>query len=254
MSLMANGSLMRIPLYVQVREQLREELATSEAGTMIPPEAMLEERFAVSRITIRKAIDDLVNEGLLVRHQGRGTFREVPKLVHELNAITSWTGQIKALGFVPHTSGREVAEIDPPKKISHLLQLAPDEKVIQLRRTRLANQDPITLMVNYIPSKLVPGFLEAEMEDESLYDFLARRYDLSPAEAVDTVETRPASEVESERLHIEVWAPVLVVTRIAHLQDGRPLEIGVAVSCGDRYQYKVRLHSRALSTVQAIPR
>jgi len=242
-SSMRTDSLLRIPLYVQVREKLREELAPSEAGTMIPPEAVLEERFSVSRITIRKAIDDLVSEGLLIRRQGRGTFRQVPKLVHDLNAITSWTEQLKALGYVPHTAAREVSEIPAPKKIQMLLQLASEERVIQLRRTRLANDEPMTLMVNYIPSNLVPGFVDASQETESLYELLSSRYGLSPAEATDTVETRPASEAESERLKIEPWSPVLVVTRVAHLKDGRPLEVGVAVSRGDRYEYRVKLQS-----------
>jgi GntR family transcriptional regulator len=241
MTSMGNGSSLRIPLYVQVREKLREELMHSAPGTMIPPEAVLEERFAVSRITIRKAIEDLALEGLLVRRQGRGTFRETPKLVHELNAITSWTDQLKALGFTPHTAAREMAEIPAPKKIAHMLQLAPEERVIQLRRTRLANDEPITLMVNYLPSKLVPGFIEANPEVESLYEFLLTRYNLAPSEAVDIVETRAASEAESERLLIEPWAPVLVTTRVGYLEDGRPLEVGVAVSRGDRYEYHVKL-------------
>lgn len=240
-----DGSLLRIPLYVQVREKLREELAHSEAGTMIPTEAALEQRFGVSRITIRKAIDDLVAEGLLVRQQGRGTFREVPKLVHELNNITSWTEQMNALGYSPRTVAREVAEIAPPRKIVTLLELPPGEKVIQIRRTRLANDEPITLMVNYLPGSLVPGILDADNKLESLYEFLKVQYQLLPAEAVDTVETRAASETESEKLQIEPWSPVLVVTRVARLEDGRPLEVCVAVSRGDRYEYRVCLHNRA---------
>ncbi len=241
---MSNDSILRIPLYVQVREKLRADFARSEPGTMIPPEGALETRFSVSRITIRKAIDDLVSEGLLVRRQGRGTFWQAPKLVHELNAISSWTEQLKALGYVPHTAARELAEIAPPKKIAHMLQLGAEERVIQLRRTRLANEQPITLMVNYLPSKLVPGFIEANPQTESLYEFLQSRYGIAPAEATDTVETRAASEAESERLHIEAWAPVLVVTRISYLNDGRPLEVAVAVSGGDRYEYRVKLSSR----------
>jgi GntR family transcriptional regulator len=245
---MANESLMRIPLYVQVREKLREDLMHTESGALIAPEAVLEARFAVSRITIRKAIDDLVSEGLLVRKQGRGTFREIPKMVQERITITTWTQQMKDLGHIPQTAQREVAEIDPPKKIAHLLKLEPGEKVIQIRRTRLANNEPITLMVNYLPSALVPGFTGLEMHCESLYDFLRLQYGLSPAEALDTVETRPASDTESERLKIEAWEPVLVVTRLAHLSDGSPFELGISVSCGARYEYKVRLYSDAPAT------
>jgi GntR family transcriptional regulator len=253
MTAMLSSSNLRIPLYVQVREKLREELSSLEPGSMIPPESKLEERFAVSRITIRKAIDDLVVDGMLVRQQGRGTFREVPKLVHELNAITSWTEQLKDLGYVPHTASQEISEIAAPKRIAQLLQLEPEDRVIQLRRTRLANSEPITLMVNYIPSKNVPGFAEKGLETESLYEFLFSRYGLAPAQATDTVETRPASEAESERLRVEPWSPVLVVTRVAQMEDGRPFEVAVAVSRGDRYEYRVKLQSRKTAVAPAQP-
>ena len=186
-----------------------------------------------------------MSEQLLVRYQGRGTFREVPKLVHELNTITSWTEQLKALGYEPHTTERSVAEIAAPKPIMRLLQLSPDDRVLQLRRLRVANAEPVTLMVNYIPTHFVPGFLEIKSETESLYELLKTRYGLCPTEATDTVETRPATEVESERLHIEPWSPVLLVTRVSYLEDGRPFEVAVAVSRGDRYEYRVRLRGRS---------
>jgi GntR family transcriptional regulator len=245
MTCMANDSALRIPLYIQVREKLRKDLEQTGSGELIAPEAMLEARFAVSRITIRKAIDDLVSEGLLVRKQGRGTFREIPKMVPERNNITSWTTQMKEMGFLTQTTQHEVAEIPPPQKIAHLLSLEPGQMVIQIRRTRLANGSPLTLMVNYLPSALVPGFADTEMHGESLYEVLRLQYGLSPTEAVDTVETRPASETESERLKIDAWEPVLVVTRLSYLSDRRPLEVSVAVSGGARYEYKVRLHNEA---------
>src|ERR1022692_2000687 len=75
----------------------------------------------------------------------------------------------------------------------------------------------------------------------ALYECMFARYGLFPAQATDTVETRAASEAESELLHIEPWSPVLVVTRVAHLDDGRPFEVAIAVSRGDRYEYRVKL-------------
>jgi GntR family transcriptional regulator len=93
-----------VPLYVQVREILRGEYSLLPPRTAIPTELELIERFGVSRITLRKAVDDLVVDGLLERHQGRGTFTSVPKLTHELNAISSWTEQLRALGYNPRTA------------------------------------------------------------------------------------------------------------------------------------------------------
>jgi GntR family transcriptional regulator len=234
-----------IPLYVQIREILRSEYSQLPPRTTIPTELELIERFGVSRITLRKAVDDLVVDGLLERHQGRGTFTSVPKLTHELNAISSWTEQLRALGYNPRTSQRICSEISPPRRVAHELGLAPTEKVVMLRRTRLVGEEPLSLMTNYIPSRLVPNFSQESETAESLYELLERRYSLIPERAVDTVETRSATDEEAETLCIEPWSPILVVTRLSFLGDGSPLELATAISRGDRYQYRVTLHGRA---------
>ena len=234
-----------VPLYVQVRETLRGEYSQLPPRTAIPTELELIERFGVSRITLRKAVDDLVVDGLLERRQGKGTFTSVPKLTHELNAISSWTEQLRALGYNPRTAQRICNEISPPRRVAHALDLEPAEKVVMLRRTRLVGAEPLSLMTNYIPSRLVPNFIQESEAAESLYEFLERRYSLVPERAVDTVETRSATDEEAETLCIEPWSPILVVTRLSFLGDGSPLELATAISRGDRYQYRVTLHGRA---------
>ncbi len=237
----ANGK----PLYLQVREKLREELSHMEPGQAIPTERELESRFGVSRMTIREAVDDLVVEGLLVRQQGRGTFVQKPKLTHELSTITSWTEQLEALGYTPRTSQLWIEEIEAPERAAFALHLAKAERVFKIRRVRLASQEPITLMVNYLPSRLVPGLPEKMARHESLYEVLEKEYGLAPTSAVDTVECRSSTHEEAQQLKIEPWAPVICVTRIGYLEGGRPLELAQAVSRADRYQYRVTLQGRA---------
>lgn len=234
-----------VPLYVQVREKLRSEYSQLEPNTAIPTELELMQRFGVSRITLRKAVDDLVVDGLLERHQGRGTFTSVPKLTHELNAITSWTEQLRALGYNPRTANRTCSEIDPPRRVAHALNLSGAEKVVMLRRTRLVGDEPLSLMTNYIPSRLVPDIAKEAESAESLYELLERRYHLVPDRATDTVETRAATADEADTLNVEPWSPILVMTRLSFLKDGSPLELAFAISRGDRYQYRVTLHGRA---------
>ncbi|HEV2417679.1 MAG TPA: GntR family transcriptional regulator [Terriglobia bacterium] len=242
---MAVNRTIDIPLYAQVREALREDLARLEPGQAIPPEIELQTRFDVSRITVRKAMDDLVTEGLLVRQQGRGTFVQRPKLTHELNMITSWTEQLLAAGFVSRTVHLETEEIVPPKRIAISLDLGPEEPVLALRRVRMVSEEPLTLMLNYLPSRLVPGLGEKMARRESLYEVLEKDYGLVAARAIDLVETRTATDEEAKRLRIEHWAPLLCVTRVSYLEDGRPLEVGLAISRGDRYRYRVELRGRA---------
>jgi GntR family transcriptional regulator len=241
MRLVRRGSA---PLYAQVREALREEISGMEPGEAIATEAALEERFGVSRITIRKALDDLEGEGLVVRQQGRGTFVRQPKLTHELTAITSWTEQLRALGYEPHTSNVECETVPAPKRIAAMLEVG-DEPLVRLSRLRLADDEPVSVMINYLPARLVPGLAERGLRDESLYEYLEREHRLVPATAVDTVETREATEQEAELLGIPPYSPVIQVTRVSHLEDGSPLEVALATSRGDRYQYRVVLSGRA---------
>ena len=233
-----------IPLYAQVRERLRNDLSELAPGTMIPAEIELERRFGVSRITIRKAIHELVSEGLLSRHRGRGTFVEQVKIAHELNAITSWTEQLEALGYTPRTHNLEVERMPAPRRIMQALRLSEGTEIVVVRRVRLANGEPISLMTNYIDAHLVPEFEARFRGHESLYDALEREYGLIPAVSVDNVETRGATDAESASLKIEPWAPVLTVTRISHIEDNVPLEMTVAVSRGDRFKYVVTLRGR----------
>jgi GntR family transcriptional regulator len=236
-----------IPLYVQIREKLRSQLAQMEPGDPIPAEAELGEKFRASRITVRRAVEDLVAEGLLTRQQGRGTFVQRPKLTHELSRITSWTEQLRTLGFVPKTAHRKVRREKAPTHILEALRLNRGEEVIRIERVRLANREPISYMINYLPLRLIPGFLARKFTEESLYEVLERDYGLKPAMSVDTVGTRPASEEEADALRVERKAPVLSVRRISYLEDGTPLELAVVASRGDRYQYQVTLRGRPRS-------
>ena len=237
-----------IPLYVQMREKLRLELGRMEPGEPIPSEGELGKQFNVSRITVRRAIEDLVAEGLLVRQQGRGTFIQRPKLTHELGMITSWTDQLRILGFSPKTAHLKIQQETPLSHVAEALCLAGEEQVIRIQRVRLASREPISSMINYLPARLLPRFIERKFTQESLYEALEQDYGLVPAVAVDTVGTRPASEEEADTLRIDRNAYVLSVRRISYLEDGTPLELAIVASRGDRYQYQVTTRGRSRIT------
>ncbi|MBV9622485.1 MAG: GntR family transcriptional regulator [Acidobacteria bacterium] len=240
-----------IPLYVQIREELRSELARLEPGQAIAVETELEKTFGASRITVRRAVEELVAEGLLVRQQGRGTFVQSPRLTHELSRITSWTEQLKILGFSPKTAHRRIRQESASPHVAEILRLHAGEQVIRLERVRLAGREPISYMINYLPARLVPEFCAHKRLRESLYEFIEQEYGLRPEMAVDTVSTRPASEEEANALRVPRKLPVLRVQRVSYLEDGTPLELAIVASRGDRYQYEVTLHGRPGSVAAA---
>lgn len=233
-----------IPLYHQLKEALTQMIENHyKPGDLLPTESELEKMFGVSRMTVRLAMNALVEEGLVVKQQGRGTFVQSPKITHKLMSITSWTQQMRERGLTPKTVEVDMSRVTPPKKISLMLNLEPDEHLIRIRRVRYANDEPMCIMINYLREKYVPNLLDKGLQEESLYKMLARVYKIHFVKAQETVEAREASEYEAEVLQIEPWSPVLFVTRLSYLPDDIPAEVVHLTSRADRYQYQIMLHA-----------
>lgn len=234
-----------LPLYYQLKEALTKLIDSKyKPGDMLPTEPEFEKMFEVSRMTVRLAMNALVEEGLVVKQQGRGTFVQSPKITHDLTSVTSWTQQMKERGWIPKTISTEMDRILAPKKIKQMLQLDDQEQIIRIKRLRYANDEPICVMINYVREKYVPGLLERGLQEESFYQQLKTDYQLRISKALETVEAREASEYEAEKLKIDAWSPVLFVTRLSYLPDDSPLEVVHLTSRADRYQYQIMLHSK----------
>jgi GntR family transcriptional regulator len=230
------------PRYQQVARALKAEIEDSlQPGDPIETEAVLEQRFGVSRITIRRAIDELVRKGLLVRRQGSGTFVTRPRVTQELGILYSWTESMRELGLEPRTVDCEILQVVPPAWVIQDLRLNPavPENVLRIQRLRYANEEALALMVDYLRMHLVPDLMEKGLDGESLYQTLEKRYALDLAWVKDRVTARSASLLEARLLGIEPTAPVLYVRRVTYLSDEVPLVAGSVVVRADRYEYRV---------------
>lgn len=237
------------PRYRQVASALKVEIETVlQPGDPIETESVLEQRFGVSRITIRRAIDELAREGLLIRRQGSGTFVARPKVTEELGIMHSWTASMRELGLEPRTVDCEILQVVPPAWVKQDLGLDPaaSEHVLRVERLRYANGEALALMVDYLRLCFAPTLMEEGLEDESLYETLKKRYHFKLAWVKDRVTARGASLVEARLLDIEPGAPVLYVRRITYLSDSdkEPLVAGSVVARADRYEYRVSGLSR----------
>jgi GntR family transcriptional regulator len=228
-----------VPLYAQVKSALQEEIETRfRPGDILEGEADLEKRFGVSRITIRRALDELVSDGLIVRQQGRGTFVREQPIMQELPHLLSWSMQMRRKGYEPRTLSCEVELVEPGKELGALLQLEPGTRVVRIRRLRYANDEPICIMTNYIPEDLVPGLAETGLQDDSLYATLAV-HGIKPVSAEDRVEARAAADWEAHVLQVPAWSPLLQVTRLARDGSGNPLYASVVSNRADKYVYTI---------------
>jgi GntR family transcriptional regulator len=230
------------PRYRQIARALKAEIEESlQAGDPIETEFALEQRFGVSRITIRRAIDELAREGLLVRRQGSGTFVAQPKVTQELGILHSWTESMRELGLEPRTVDCEILQVVPPTWVAQDLRLDPSapESVLRIQRLRYANEEALALMVDYLRMRFVPNLMEKGLDGESLYETLEKRYGLELAWVKDRVTARSASLLEARLLGVEPNAPVLYVRRITYLPNEEPLVAASVVVRADRYEYRV---------------
>lgn len=213
-------------------------------GQALPTEGEIEKLFQVSRITVRKAIEALVDDGIVVKQQGRGTFVKSTEIIQKVGNITSWTEEMRLKGKKTETHGLEITEIQKPsKRLADDLHLKPKETVICVKRVRWIDGEPTAIMLNYLRSKMVPGFLEKGLQSESLYEELEQTYHIQMDRATEWVRAREVNELEASALNISPYSPVLHLRRISYVKE-IPFEIVEMVVRADRYQYTIELSGR----------
>lgn len=226
-----------IPIYIQIEEQLRARIKAGEfeAGTAIPSERELTESFGVSRMTLRQAVTNLVNDGLLYREKGRGTFVAIPKVEQPLNGLTSFTEDMKARGMTPSNQLIEFKEIDPEADIAGELELQSGEKVFSVKRIRYADDKPMAIERTFLPVKLFPHLTEEALKG-SLYSIIEEQQ-LRISHASQRMEAALVKKEDAELLKISLSSPVLCIERLSYLGDGIPFELVQSIYRADRYKF-----------------
>lgn len=233
-----------IPMYYQIMNQLREKIAEGiySVGDALPPERELVEIYQVSRMTIRQAILELVNEGILVRRKGIGTFVASPKLEQTLNSLTSFTEDMAQRGM--KAGGRVISfkETTPDPTIRKTLGLSAEDKVYECVRLRLADEEPMALETTTLRSSICPGLQRDALENQSLYKVLKERWDVQLDYATQSLEPIIAPPYEATLLHVVPGSPLLLMHRVTYDQSGRAFEHVKSLYRGDRYKFVTELH------------
>lgn len=214
-----------VPLYYQVARALEAAIEDGRLprGSKLDSETDLAARLGISRPTMRAAMKQLVDKGLLMRRRGIGTI-VAPKPVRRAVALTSLYDDLKEAGREPRTRVLSLGEVLCPPEVAEHLGLGTTAPVLRLERLRVAGADPIALMRNFIPVGLLE-LNEEQLEETGLYD-LFRRSGIAPHVATQRVGARKAGDEEAELLEIEPGDPVLTMTRTAYDTSGRPIEYG----------------------------
>lgn len=233
-----------IPLYHQLMERLKESIEREswKPGDKIPSENQLMDEYGVSRNTAKKAIEELVQEGILYRIQGKGTFVAKPKLQQSLMGFYSFRKVLKENGLNPKDIILKIEEVKPSKKIMNALQLDGNENVIEMKRLRCANNEPFILESSFIPKSVVTDMEQLKKVGEiSLYDLLAQQFNVVVSRAKEAFEPVLIRADESEYLQTKDGRPALLLERIAYDSAEQPVEYCRSIVRGDRCRFYTEL-------------
>ncbi|MBQ5938725.1 GntR family transcriptional regulator [Massilia sp. AB1] len=226
------------PLYMQLARKLAQDVRDGryQADQALPSERTLSELLDVSRVTARKAIDQLVDQGLVVRRRGSGNYI-APRIEQPLSNLSSFSEQLQQRGYRPgsHWLRREVLPADADEQLS--LGLSPGTRVARLERLRLADDLPMAYEVSVIPATVLP---RPEGVIDSLYAHLAKTGHL-PVRALQHIRAMNAPADLAERLDIPEGRAVLFITRVGYLESGEPVELTHSYCRSDHYDFVAEL-------------
>jgi GntR family transcriptional regulator len=231
-----------IPIYYQIQEFIKELIENGELrpGDSLPPEREYAERYQISRMTVRQAFTQLVNEGYLYRMQGKGTFVAERKIEQPLQGLTSFTEDMKSRGLEPGSQLIHFEIIPATKQIAGQLLIAEYGPVYEIKRIRMADSVPMAIETNYISANLVKGLTE-QIVNKSLYAHIEGQLDLRIDSASQIIESSIASQSEANYLKISKGAPVMLIQRNTFLKDNTPVEFVKSVYRADRYKFMIQM-------------
>ncbi|MBA4602596.1 GntR family transcriptional regulator [Thermoactinomyces mirandus] len=232
-----------IPLYYQLKEILQEMIDNEELkpGDMIPPERELCEFQGISRMTARKAILALVNEGVLYRAKGKGTFVAEPKPKHLLQ-LKGFTEEMKEQGFTVRTRILSFQITKATLKLKKQLKMEQDQELVyEIRRLRIVNDMPFAIETVWLNHGKLPG-LKKEMLEDSLYSVLGEKYHLYPEYAQQTIEPIMLNEYECGLLGTNPPSLAILFRRTTYSKQGEVMEYTKCIYRTDSHKYEVYLH------------
>ena len=229
-----------LPLYKQLQRALRQAIETRVLAPddALPPERDLATDFSISRITVRKAIDGLVHEGLLVRRQGSGTFVRA-RVEKNFSKLTSFSEDMRARGRNPHSVWlrKSAGTVTPGESLT--LRASPGTPVSRFHRIRFAVDVPMALEYATLSAAALPSL---ESVDTSLYDALERAGN-RPVRALQRLRALLLNEEQARLLEAKVGDAGLLVERLGYLRDGRAIELSQSIYRGDTYDFVAELNA-----------
>ncbi|MDC3412214.1 GntR family transcriptional regulator [Aquibacillus sp. 3ASR75-11] len=231
-----------LPIYYQLEEKIRHLINSEQLkpGELLPSEREYAEKYDISRMTVRQAINNLASDGLLIRLKGKGTFVAEKKFEQSLQGLTGFSEDMRTRGLEPSNRMLSFKEQQADEKVASKLNIAPKDPIYVIQRIRLANDAPVALETNYVPKDLV-GDLTEEDVNLSFYDYIEKKLDLKITHGDQVMEAVLANEFEINYLGINKGDPILLIQRQTYLSNDVPFEYVTSSYRADKYALKLRM-------------
>ncbi|HKX33487.1 MAG TPA: GntR family transcriptional regulator [Blastocatellia bacterium] len=239
-------STTHLPLYAQIENVLAARIADGSwpSGDRLPSEDRLVEEFAVSRTTIRAAIQSLVQRGLVEIRRGKGTFVTRPKIMPELTELTGFVEDMQALGrqATARVLDRQLVAAGPV--VARQLALPQGTAVARIQRVRLADGIPLSFDETYLPRELGERIMADDLETSPIFSLLEQKYRTPLVEAEYRLEAVSAEAAVAGALGIDVGSPIFLIERTSYSENHRPVDYEKLHYRGDCIRFVTRLARR----------
>lgn len=234
-----------VPLYYQLKMCILELIKSGKLkeGDSVAPESELCEKLGISRPTVRQCLNELVAEEYLTRQRGKGTFVSKPKInTRFLNKLHTFGEEMQAAGKNSSVKVLFLGQVAGIPAANEQLRLAPDDTLVQLRRLRYADQDPILIQDTYLSYNKYKDLLTIDFSRNSLYDTLAERYKIRVRRVQRSICACNATAKEARLLETKTNMALCVVVTTGFTAEDEPVEYTVSHYRGDAVKFSVELY------------
>ena len=233
---------MKKPLYIQFSDKIRSMILNNEYqyGQMIAPERELESVYGIDRKTVRKGLNVLVEEGLLIRKVGKGTFVSSPDISYSMMNVSGFSSLLERQGIHSTSKVISVSEEVAGYGLAKAMKVQRSTKLWKMVRLRMAEEEPIALEMTYLRRELIPDFQKIDFEVYSLYDVLTQNGH-APAKVEERIDAVELGSAEAKYLNKTEGEMVFLVTDVTEDKDGMVIEFNKAYTNSSRIKLSTRL-------------
>lgn len=232
----------KIPLYLQLIEEIKEKIEnqTYHEHEKLPSERELCDRYELSRITVRQALQALEQEGYIYKLHGKGTFVSQKVFKQDLKRFYSFTDEMRKKNKNPKSNVLEFQEKSVDEKLMLAMGAEEGEIVYEVVRLRLADEEPLIYETSYIPKKFFPGLTKERLMEKPMYEVFEEDYQRKVTLVEEDFSATSAGEQVADYLNLAENQPVMLIKRFAYHQE-QLIEYTISAARGDKFNYRVEL-------------